>query len=63
MMKAIQRAAFREAAVRRGHLAIMVAGDVRPVTVAVEADAAAAGRAPTIPRPHDEVQDILERPR
>jgi ethanolamine utilization protein EutM len=51
-----------------GLIAIMVRGDVGAVKAAVEAGAAAAGRigkvvsAHIIPRPHEEVQDILERP-
>jgi ethanolamine utilization protein EutM len=51
-----------------GLIAILVRGDVGAVKAAVEAGAAAArplGRvvsAHIIPRPHDEVEDILERP-
>jgi ethanolamine utilization protein EutM len=51
-----------------GLIAIMVCGDVGAVKAAVEAGAAAAERigkvvsAHIIPRPHEEVQDILERP-
>jgi ethanolamine utilization protein EutM len=51
-----------------GLIAIMVRGDVGAVKAAVEAGAAAAGRigkvvsAHMIPRPHEEVRDILERP-
>lgn len=51
-----------------GLIAIMVRGDVGAVKAAVEAGAAAAGRigkvvsAHIIPRPHEEVRDILERP-
>jgi ethanolamine utilization protein EutM len=51
-----------------GLISILVAGDTGAVQAAVSAGAAAAGRvgrvisAHVIPRPHDDIDDILERP-
>lgn len=51
-----------------GLISILVTGETGAVKAAVDAGAAAAGRigrvvsAHVIPRPHDDIEDILERP-